>query len=516
MNKRNTKRLFAVAILSAAVLMCGCGVSSEEITALREQIAVLEYRVEQLERGAVSDAATEFAPLEDVFSNEDMSMNGGNSGEPASEAAEELRAAIGTMEDVVAYFDKKHPELMMSAHLMTPGSQQMWISSAEEICSRQQGDAAGRGCIVHAATYLLQDDMEIQSIIGFRSDEGGGMPMYAINCIKTDKGYRFVDPVRGMRADEMSRYGAILPETEVGSVEEYVQMILSDPMIAAELDNLYLISDTGEIRFNERQDGYAELLSDGKLLYHNENVIPTEQLMAHIKPENIGNYQIASLLGGTTLSAKEAYALVDATPEEAQKKIKTAADVLMYLLAAQTGDCGGCFCENFDGYTWHYNLTAKQVMEQRLGNCGSCANFVNYMLKDDYDEVGIIQHAYYPGNGGGHVYNYVLYEGAYYVLDFSWYIFSQYAVSSDFPVMQLSSLEEYGHRVNELYGGVSLVLALTSSGQHLPNIFGEEFGDVHYYVPTGSAYTVLYESGDGYLIGEMPLDKKYHDWTKYW
>jgi len=82
-------------------------------------------------------------------------------------------------------------------------------------------------------------------------------------------------------------------------------------------------------------------------------------------------------------------------------------------------------------------------------------------------------------------------------------------------VMQVSSLAEYGERVNELYGGVSLVIALTSTGQHLPNIFGEEFGDIHYYVPTGSEYTVLYEADDGYRIGEMPLDKKYHDWTKY-
>jgi len=52
--------------------------------------------------------------------------------------------------------------------------------------------------------------------------------------------------------------------------------------------------------------------------------------------------------------------------------------------------------------------------------------------------------------------------------------------------------------------------------QHLPNIFGEDFGDNHYYVPQGAEYTVLYESGDGYLIGEMPLDRKYHDWNAFW
>jgi len=508
------KRLLLAAALLFSALSVGCvEKNDEEIANLREQVTVLEYRVAQLEQMQQDSAQNEMfaAPAgveEQSTAYDAQSMT--------SAEAEALRASIDSIDAVREHFDAIHPELMMSAHFMTPGSSEMWLPSAQEICTRAIGESAGRGCIVHAATYLLQDDMEIDTVIGFRSDAGGGMPMYAINCIKTEKGYRFVDPVRGMRGDEMSRFGAILPEAETATLEEYVQLLLADPMIAGELDNLYRISDTGEIRFNERQDGYAELMSSGELLYHNENVIPTEQLTAHIKPENIDAYQISNMLGGVTLSTADAYALVNASPEEAQKKIKTAADVLMYLLAAQTGDCGGCFCENFDGFTWHYNMTAKQVMETRLGNCGSCANFVNYMLKDDYDEVGIIQHAYDPGNGGGHVYNYVLYDGSYYILDFSWYIFSQYAPSNDFPVMPISSLEEYGNRIDELYGGVSLMIALTSSGQHLPNIFGEDFGDSHYYVPKGAEYVVLFESGDGYRIGEMPLDKKYHDWTKYW
>lgn len=514
------KRILYFLILLLLVLSVGCSPKSEEIAELREQIAVLEYRVEQLERGTVIEAPTqavaEAEPAEESAVFEETPVFD-EQPDVASLDVQALRASVATVEDAIAHFDALYPELMMSAHLSSPDATgYAWIASAQEICGRPADNLSGRSCIVHATTYLLSDDMDISTVIGFRSDENGGSPMLAINCIAENGGYRFVDPVRGMRADEMSRYGSLLPEAEVKTIEDYVQIVLSDPMLAQELDNLYLIKDHGEIRFNERFDGYAELVSEGELLYHNDNAVSTEQLMAHIKPENIGSYQLADMLGGTTLTAAEAYALVDASPEEAQKKIKTAADVLMYMLAAQTGDCGGCFCESFDGYTWHFNLTAKQVMEQRLGNCGSCANFANYMLKGDYDEVGIIQHAYYPGNGGGHVYNYIKHQGKYYIVDFSWYIFSRYDTSNDFPVMTLSSLNEYGTRVHDLYGGVSLVIALTSEGQHLPNIFGEEFGDNHYYVPTGSRYTVLFESGDGYLIGEMPLDKKYHDWTKYW
>ena len=115
------------------------------------------------------------------------------------------------------------------------------------------------------------------------------------------------------------------------------------------------------------------------------------------------------------------------------------------------------------------------------------------------------------------VYNYFLYEGKHCILDFIWYIFANCAPSPDFPVLVLDELEDYrGAVIENLYGEVSLAIAHTSTGRHLPNIFGEQYGEPYYYVPQGSAYTLLYEAGDGYLIAEKPLDKKYHDYTLFW
>ena len=120
--------------------------------------------------------------------------------------------------------------------------------------------------------------------------------------------------------------------------------------------------------------------------------------------------------------------------------MKTAADLLMYMLAAQIGDNGGCYCDSWDGYTWHTSFSAKEVMEKKLSNCGASANLANYLLEGDYEEVGMILQAYYPGNGGGHVYNYFRWNGKYYIVDFSWYIFNNYDTSRDFPVMELPAL----------------------------------------------------------------------------
>lgn len=146
-----------------------------------------------------------------------------------------------------------------------------------------------------------------------------------------------------------------------------------------------------------------------------------EQKVAHIKPENIGNYVLSTKLGGTTLTPEEAYALLDMEPEQVKERVKTAADVLMLMLAGQYSDCHGDRNITIDGNIWHYNLNAFQVMQTRTTNCGSAANLANYLLEGDYEEIGFILHAYYIGDGGGHVYNYFKYQGKYYIVDFSSY-----------------------------------------------------------------------------------------------
>lgn len=240
-----------------------------------------------------------------------------------------------------------------------------------------------------------------------------------------------------------------------------------------------------------------------------------EQKTAHIKPENIGSYELSAKLGGATLTAEGAYALLDMEPEQVKKRVKTAADVLMLMLAGQYGDCQGDRAKVIDGQEWHYNLNAFQVMQTRTTNCGSAANLANYLLEGDYEEVGFILQAYYIGEGGGHVYNYFKYQGKYYIVDFSWYMFANYRPDNDFPVMELDRLEDYGDRISELYGGVCMALAHTSPGQHYPNVFDDR--NAAYAIPEGVEYTLLrQETGDNcYILTEYPLDRSQLDWTTF-
>ena len=492
-----TKKCNWVGCLLLVAALCVC---SFFLGRFSERINYLETRLAEETQATVEETLVNetTAPLQTQSSPEDT-----------------LQTQISTMEEAVAYLDNRFPELWMSAHLTDGIVDYWWLDDGETITKRESNEPVGRSSIVNAVTYLLCDDMDICTVIGYQGINGGCGPLLAINCIKTADGYQFIDPVSGMQGDAMTHYGALLPEATTATLEEYAELVLSDPAIAETLQILCLYENGERFEFYE-DNGVFELRTPAaQVLYTAQAKSQLDLMNQDHGPEDIGSYQLSKYLGGVTLTVDEARALVDAEPEVVKEAVKTAPDLLMYMLAAQIGDNGGCYCDLWDGYTWHTNFTAKKVMQSKLGNCGSCANLANYLLEGDYEEIGFILHAYYPGNGGGHVYNYIKYQGEYYIVDFSWYIFANYQFSNDFPVLKLEKLEDYGSQFQRLYGGVSLILAHQSAGRHLPNVFGEEFGDNHYYVPRGAEYTVLYESGDGYLIGELPFDKKHYDWEKW-
>lgn len=163
-----------------------------------------------------------------------------------------------------------------------------WMNSGPEILS---GDAGCRSCMVNAMTYLLCDDMDIYTLIGFRHDKYGGIPIMAINCIKTEKGYQFVDPVQHMQADEMSRCPPVFPEAEVSTLEEYVALILMDPDIKSTLDYLYMLEDGERFAFSEdRTDPrwFTLLYPSTVPLYKKGD--DADDPFEHIKPERIDHY----------------------------------------------------------------------------------------------------------------------------------------------------------------------------------------------------------------------------------
>lgn len=434
-----------------------------------------------------------------------------------------VKSMISTVSDAIAYLDLRFPQLWMGMTVDNGiDTQTRWHRSAVEILSSKDVPAS-RVCVVNYVNYLLSDNYEIDSLIAFWPDpnvlnEDG--PQKGINAIKTSDGYLFFDPVLWMQGDSISRQGSLLPEKKCSSIAEYVETIRQTPALADEIKYIFKNSDGSRMDFVcSFTNGYTiETGSPGlEVVYYS---VPAKEPGLDIKPENIGKYKISTLLGGVTLTPDEARVLVDATPEVVREEVQTAADVLMYMLAARIGDSKGCKCTPVDGHTWHWNMSAKEVMETKLGNCGSCANLANYLLDGDYEEVGYIDQAYYPGDGGSHVYTYILHEGKYYILDYSSYIFNNYEPTRDYGISVLNSLAQWPEKIQWIYGPVCLVMSYDTPGMQYPVIFGDEytqeFGDTLYILPEGAAYTVLYEAPDGYKYHHISFDTRHYDWNVFW
>ena len=433
-----------------------------------------------------------------------------------------VKSVISTVPDAIAFLDQRFPELWMGMSYNNGNEvNDRWLRSAVEILSDHEADAA-RSCAANCVSYLLDDNYQVESLIAFWPDPdimNSDGPEKAINVIKTADGYLFFDAALRMQSDAESRKNLVLPEMKCASVAEYVEHIRQDPVLSSVIK--YIFKNTGGVRMNYTRsftNGYTiTTASEGiEQVYYS---ITPQDPGQKVSPENISSYKLSTMLGGVTLTAEEAYALVDAAPEVVQEKVKTAADVLMYMLAAKIGDSMGCKCTPVDGHTWHWNMSAKEVMYNKLGNCGSCANLANYLLDGDYEEVGYMDQAYYPGSGGSHVYTYILHQGKYYILDYSWYIFNQYEPSMDFAVPVLDSLEQWPQKIQRIYGPVCLVMTYDTPGMQYPVIFGDEyeqeFGGIYYILPENTEYTVLYEAPDGYQYHHIPFDTSAYDWNNF-
>lgn len=433
-----------------------------------------------------------------------------------------VKTAISTVPDAIAYLDMRFPELWMGLPFHNGiDVDTRWYRSADEILSSSSGLAA-RSCIVNCLTYLLDDDYEIESLIAFWPDPSEineDCPEKAINCIKTVDGYLFFDPVLRMQGDAMSRKHDLLPEMKCGSVAEYVEHIRQNPTLSSVIK--YIFKNTGGVRMDYVRsfaEGYTiTTASEGiELVYH--SVAPQEPGQ-HIQPENIGKYKLSTMLGGVTLSVDEVKALVGQEPAVIREEIKTAGDLLMFMLAARITEGDGCYCTEVDSHVWHWNMDTRTFLRKGRGGCGDCANLANYMLDGDYEDVGFMDHAYYPGFGGSHVYTYILHEGKYYIVDFSWFVFGNYEPTQDYPVTVLNSLDQWAARVNQVYQNVCLAMAYDTPGMQYPVIFGEmyqeELGGVYYVLPDGVEYTVLYEAPDGYRYYHMPFDTSAYNWNTF-
>jgi hypothetical protein len=128
----------------------------------------------------------------------------------------------------------------------------------------------------------------------------------------------------------------------------------------------------------------------------------------------------ARSLGGSRYTNDEMRDIIFKTPEEKQALIGTLYEALqLYRIGSFNLD------ENNRNHwkrdiaanntAWQYGITGYHAVRTNQGDCEGSSNWLNYILKGNYDEVGFIHYA--ESSNQGHVWNYIKQDGWYYFID---------------------------------------------------------------------------------------------------
>ena len=129
-------------------------------------------------------------------------------------------------------------------------------------------------------------------------------------------------------------------------------------------------------------------------------------------------------LGGTRYTAADIESFIGLPPEQKQEKIHTLYEAVQLF---QIGKFRGLI-DNISEYhvvndavieRWDFHKPGYHVVRTNEGCCASDTNWLMYLLRGKYEQMGYIQYAQKDGNG--HIINYIYHKGWYYMIDMMMY-----------------------------------------------------------------------------------------------
>ena len=167
----------------------------------------------------------------------------------------------------------------------------------------------------------------------------------------------------------------------------------------------------------------------------------------------------ANTLGGSRYTNAQIQALLIDTPEQKQAKIGTLYEALqLYRIGGFYGSDDNAFLKE-NGILWEHHKPGYDAVRTNNGCCASCADWLSYILKDDYDEVGFISTM--QAVGEGHVFNYIKQDGWYYFVDLTiWH--ADDSANAD----ESGKWTDYEHS-NSVHGNIHRASSLEAFAQYL-------------------------------------------------
>jgi len=127
----------------------------------------------------------------------------------------------------------------------------------------------------------------------------------------------------------------------------------------------------------------------------------------------------ARTLGDSDFTNSQIHGMIGISPEEKQSEIDTVYEAMQLYQVSNfiASDDNIRISEN--GINWEHHKPGYYAVLTNNGCCATSANWLNYILRDDYDEVGYIATSQRDGNG--HIFNYIKQDGWYYIIDMTHY-----------------------------------------------------------------------------------------------
>ena len=404
---------------------------------------------------------------------------------------------------------------------------------AETVNMVKCGNCGGTASLVR---YLLDGDYDEVGYVShtYRNGEGGG---HVYNYIYTNDFYYIIDFTSLTGSDFNLNY---LKLSKVNTLEEYANE--AEAMFNCSLPVIYAYSSLREIPLawgnsadgcsitrlpegseytvikESPDEGYtiqqislSQSMGD-KIEYAREAYVPNFEFLRANDPIKISSYKLPGDLGKTTLTYEEACELAWNTDiDTAAEKINTVGDLLTFFYAS--GYCYGdsdITLKNVSdrNYTWHFNHNAEASFGRRVIGCGQTASLVRYLLDGDYDEVGWLSCTWADGEGGGHVFNYILSDGVYYVIDMTAYSGSSYLTSAKGVASLGSSLDNCASKLKSFYQGNTMKVAYYySSLREIPLAWGSTSCKVtcHPEQYADDIHLIFDSADEGYVLDSITL-----------
>ena len=127
----------------------------------------------------------------------------------------------------------------------------------------------------------------------------------------------------------------------------------------------------------------------------------------------------ARMLGDSDFANADIFGLLPASPDDKAREIDTLYEALQLYQIGNFYSFDDNIRAEENGIHWEHHKPGFDAIRTNRGCCATSANWLRYILADDYDEVGYI--ATSQPDGSGHIFNYIFEDGWYYIIDLTHY-----------------------------------------------------------------------------------------------